>query len=85
MWPMMEPLFFIGNNLEHTFRYGYLCITHCEKSRIVLQKGETISHRWLSPEGFLEFVGTPEYIVPQWERWRGRDFWTNYNVVLNGM
>lgn len=61
---------FACSNLKHVFYFGYLCVTDCDKSSIVLQKGETISYRWLSREEFMQFVETPEYVPSQRARWR---------------
>lgn len=60
---------FTYSDLKHAFYFGYLCVTDCEKSSIVLQKGETISYRWVSRDEFLKFVETPEYVPTQRERW----------------
>ena len=61
---------FSCNNMQHAFLFGYLCLTDCEKSSIVLQEGETISYRWVNREEFFRFVETPEYAPSQRERWR---------------
>ncbi len=60
---------FTYNDMNHIFFYGYLCITDCDKSSITLQKGETISYRWLSRDEFLQFIETDSCIPFQRERW----------------
>ena len=50
---------------ENTIYYQYHCITNCDKTSITLQKGETISYRWISKDDFLFFINTPECIPPQ--------------------
>lgn len=48
--------------------YGYLCETDWNKNSIVLQKGETISYRWLSREEFLSFSKDKRYVQIYRER-----------------
>lgn len=61
---------FTYSDMIHTFYFGYLCVTDCDKTSIVLQNGETISYRWLSQDDFFNFVETPEYVPAKRERWR---------------
>lgn len=56
------------NKDNNTIYYGYLCITDCEKSSVTLQKGETISYRWLPKEEFFTFLYSKEYIQAHRER-----------------
>lgn len=48
--------------------YQYLCVTDCDKKSITLQKGETISYKWLSEAEFIEFVNSEDIIPTQKER-----------------
>lgn len=50
----LEPIYTYQNN--NTIYCGYLCITGCKKDSICLQKGETISYKWISKEELLHFV-----------------------------
>lgn len=54
---------------EHTFYFGFLCVTGWPKDAIVLQENETISYRWLKREEFLQFMQGPEFVPAQRERW----------------
>ncbi|MBQ4529903.1 MAG: NUDIX domain-containing protein [Lachnospiraceae bacterium] len=70
----------IAENLEFLFRkvsekscaihYGYLCKTNQRKDSVCLQKGETISYRWLEKEDFLKFINTDEYVPSGRERFK---------------
>lgn len=50
--------------------YIYLCETDCHKNSIILQKGETISYKWLSRNEFVEFIQSDHYIKNDRERKR---------------
>ncbi len=54
---------------EHTFYFGFLCVTSWPKDAILLQEKETISYRWLKREEFLQFMQGPEFVPAQRERW----------------
>lgn len=54
---------------EHTFYFGFLCVTSWPKEAIVLQEKETVSYRWLKREEFLQFMQGPEFVPAQRERW----------------
>ena len=60
---------FAQSNMKNTFYYGFLCITDFPKDLIILQKGETISYRWISETEFLAFMGGAESIKSQRDRW----------------
>ncbi len=53
------------NCLFHCF----LCITDCDKNNIKLQKGETISFKWISENEFIEFVNSDKMIDTQKRRY----------------
>ena len=49
--------------------YIFLCITDCDKTSITLQKGETMSYKWLSEIDFISFVNSKEMIKTQKKRY----------------
>ena len=49
--------------------YEYLCVTNCDKSKITLQKGETIEYKWISESDFIEFINSKDMIPTQKERY----------------
>ena len=53
------------NCLFHCF----LCTTDCDKNNIKLQKGETISFKWISENEFIEFVNSDNMIDTQKRRY----------------
>lgn len=53
---------------DHNIFISYLVTTDCEKTSVKLQKGETISYRWISSEEFHAFLQSEEVIPPQKER-----------------
>lgn len=54
---------------EHTIFFAYLCITDCDKTEIVLQKGETTAYKWLSETDFIDFINSGNMIESQKERY----------------
>lgn len=52
-----------------TIYCNFLCITDCDKTSISLQKGETISYKWVSEKDFIAFVNSNEMIDIQRERY----------------
>lgn len=50
------------NDKHNTIYCGFLCVTDCTKSDIILQEGETIAYIWLSKDDFFKFLDTKEYI-----------------------
>ena len=51
----LRELYRMVHREHHAIYHGYLLVTDWPKNRIALQKGETISYRWLSREEFLDF------------------------------
>ena len=49
----------------NTIYYQFLCTTDCDKSSISLQKGETISYKWVSEKAFIEFIDSDKMIPPK--------------------
>lgn len=45
--------------------YTFLCVTDCDKTSIKLQKGETMSYKWLNEIDFVSFVNSEEMIETQ--------------------
>ena len=54
-----------------TLYFTFLCMTDCEKEAVALQKGETVSYRWLSEEEFVAFVNSDKMIPAQRARYCG--------------
>ncbi len=54
---------------QDTIYFQFLCVTDCEKEAISLQKGETISYKWLSEKEFLAFVNSDAMIPVQRTRY----------------
>lgn len=50
--------------------FCYLGITDMDKTKIVLQQGETMGYRWVSQDEFVNFVQSDECIDEQQERLR---------------
>lgn len=50
---------------QNTIYCNFLCITGCDKSSVIFQKGETISYKWIFEEDFTEFVNSDEMIKSQ--------------------
>lgn len=62
----------LGHFIEDDTRcicYTFLCVTDCDKTSIKLQKGETISYKWLSEIDFIAFVNSEEMIEIQKKRY----------------
>ena len=53
------------NCLFHCF----LCTTDCDKNNIKLQKGETISFKWICEKEFIQFVNSDKMIDTQKRRY----------------
>ena len=49
--------------------HSFLCTTDCDKNNIKLQKGETISFKWVSENEFIEFVNSDKMIDTQKRRY----------------
>lgn len=56
------------NQKRDAIHYGYLCSIQGDKKQIRLQKGETISYRWLSKKEFLEFATSDKFVPNVRER-----------------
>jgi 8-oxo-dGTP diphosphatase len=70
----------IGHYTSHdTIYYNFLCVTDCDKSSITLQKGETISYKWISESDFIAFVNSNEMIDIQ--RMRYRNFFIKMGYI----
>ena len=52
-----------------TTYYCFLCVTDCDKTSITLQKGETMSYKWISEKDFIAFVNSNEMIDIQRKRY----------------
>lgn len=67
---LFEETGIISENLEEighyvsgdTIYYFFLCITDCEKDSVILQKGETVSYKWLGEKDFIGFINSEEMI-----------------------
>ncbi|MDE6742529.1 MAG: NUDIX domain-containing protein [Lachnospiraceae bacterium] len=70
----------IGQYTSHdTIYYIFMCITDCDKSSISLQKGETISYKWISENDFIAFVNSSEMIDAQRKRYH--DFFVKMGYI----
>ena len=49
--------------------YTFLCVTDCDKTSITLQKGETMSYKWLKEKEFISFINSGEIIETQKKRY----------------
>ena len=49
--------------------YSFLCVTDCDKNSIKLQKGETMSYKWISEKDFIEFINQDNMIDTQKKRY----------------
>ncbi len=47
----------------------FLCTTDCDKNNVKLQKGETISFKWINENEFIEFVNSDNMIDTQKRRY----------------
>ena len=53
-----------------TIYYSFLCVTDCDKTQVTLQKGETVSYKWISEKDFIKFVNSDDMIDIQKERYK---------------
>lgn len=51
-----------ADKVSNALFYIFLCEVNCNKSSVILQKGETISYHWMGQEEFIKFVETDRYI-----------------------
>ena len=49
----------------------YVCEVDCDKDRVTLQEGETIDHKWLPEEEFIDFVNSDGMMKGQRRRYAG--------------
>ena len=47
-----------------------LAVTDCDKTKILLQEGETVSYKWLNEQDFIKFVNSKEMIEAQRNRYK---------------
>lgn len=66
----LEPFFVTHNPNNHCIYAGYLCRYDGPKDGVVLQPGETIAYRWLTPEALRAFADQPEFVNSHRARWQ---------------
>lgn len=49
--------------------YSFLCTVDCDKQSVKLQKGETVSFKWVSENEFIEFINSDKMIDRQKRRY----------------
>lgn len=59
---------FVYDDVKCIF-YTFLCVTNCDKTSITLQKGETMSYKWLNEKEFISFINSEEVIEIQKKRY----------------
>lgn len=64
----LKQIYQTVSELEHSIYYGYLCLTDCIKDSIILQKGETISYKWVNTKELLEIIDSDEDVDPYRKR-----------------
>lgn len=57
---------FVSHN---TIYHNFLAITDCDKTKIILQEGETVSFKWINEKDFIKFVNSNEMIDAQRTRY----------------
>lgn len=62
-----------------TFFHNYLCITHCDKSAVTLQEGETVAFKWLNEQDFIAFVNSDEGI--DWQKGHYRELFAKLGYI----
>ena len=55
---------------DNVIYYSFLGETTCDKTTITLQKGETVSYRWVNEQMFMQFVRSDRMIPTQKEHYR---------------
>ena len=65
----LTPLFVTSGEKTHCVYAGYVCEYDGPKDAIVLQPGETIGYRWLTPAELREFSQKPEFVGSHRVRW----------------
>lgn len=61
-----EISIFVSHN---TIYHNFLAITDCDKTKILLQEGETVLYKWLNEEEFIKFVNSDQMIKAQYTRY----------------
>lgn len=60
----------IGQHISSdTIYYSFLCVTDWDKTQITLQKGETVSYKWIPERDFIKFVNSDNMIDVQKQRY----------------
>lgn len=60
----------IGQHISSdTIYYSFLCVTDWDKTQITLQKGETVSYKWIPERDFIKFVNSDNMIDLQKQRY----------------
>lgn len=60
----------IGHSRSHnTIYYNFLCVTDWDKDKITLQRGETISYKWIKEKDFADFIDSDDMIDVQRKRY----------------
>lgn len=62
-----------------TIYYSFLCITDWDKASVSIQKGETMSYKWIPENEFITFVNSTEMIDLQ--RVRYRDYFVKMGYI----
>ena len=58
----LKPLYHSIRDASHSIYLGYLCETDMDKDAIILQEGETIGFKWVSPEDFKAAFDAPWFV-----------------------
>ena len=61
-----EISIFVSHN---TIYHNFLAVTDCDKTKVLLQEGETVSFKWLNETDFIKFVNSNEMIEAQRTRY----------------
>ena len=64
----LKQIYHTTSEWQRSIYYGYLCLTDCEKDSITLQKGETISYKWVNVKELLEIIDSEDYVGTLRER-----------------
>ena len=56
----MELVGIIFKDSSRSMYYSYLVKVSCDKDSIVLQEGETTDYKWVTREGFLDYVDSDD-------------------------
>lgn len=64
----LEKIYRICGKKYPCIYFGYICTVDCDKSRIKLQKGETVAYRWVKSEDIICFMTDKNYVTIHAER-----------------